>query len=220
MFCQSASSISKVGVRLVMPAQFNRISTPPNLEIVFSKTCSREPRSPTSEVTASERRPSDSICAAVSFTCSARRDVATTSAPASASPNASAWPIPEVPPTTTATLPLTSSPLIPLVAIRYTSPTPEYRLQRNNSQYQEGMFVTKLACQTMVIEYLREQAANANLAKALLWTGGIFYHIASSSTFSCRSFFPRNCQSTLCRRERFADSQSPWPHGSPMVCRE
>src|ERR1700679_1188312 len=46
---------------------------------------------------------------AASSTCSDRRELATTSAPASASPIAIASPIPDVPPTTTADLPPASN---------------------------------------------------------------------------------------------------------------
>src|SRR5690606_27992483 len=52
-----------------------------------------------------DRRPSASTAVATSSTCACRRPVATTSAPASASPSARALPIPLVPPTTTATRP-------------------------------------------------------------------------------------------------------------------
>jgi hypothetical protein len=50
------------------------------------------------DVTRSERRPNSSISRAAVSTCSARREVGTTSAPAWAKPWAMARPIPEVPP--------------------------------------------------------------------------------------------------------------------------
>src|SRR5579863_5656494 len=84
------------------------MSTLPNSLITASCSFSRELRSSTSLVTRSERLPSASISFAAFSTCSARRELATTSAPASASPSAIALPMPVVPPVTTATLPLKS----------------------------------------------------------------------------------------------------------------
>jgi len=71
------------------------------VDILINSACSVA-RSATSEVSRSALRPMASIAFAASSTCSGRRELATTSAPASASPIAIANPIPEVPPTTTA----------------------------------------------------------------------------------------------------------------------
>jgi hypothetical protein len=105
---QSPSLISSVGVRFVRPAQLTSTSAFPNAPTVLSRSRWSDARSVTSEVSRSVFRPRDSISLAVASTCSRRRDDATTSAPASASPWARARPIPEVPPRTTAVLPVRS----------------------------------------------------------------------------------------------------------------
>ena len=108
---QSFSGKSRVGARWLYPAELTRMSTFPNVLTIDSSKRSREARSVTSEVIDNDRRPKASISPAAILTCSCRRAVGTTSAPAWASPSAIARPIPEVPPTTTATLPLRSKPL-------------------------------------------------------------------------------------------------------------
>src|SRR5215469_13733361 len=86
------------------------MSTWPNLATVVSSKPSSDARSSTSAQARKERLPSASIFFAVASTISARRALGITSAPASASPRAIVWPIPDVPPTTTAVLPLKSKP--------------------------------------------------------------------------------------------------------------
>src|SRR5262249_6722161 len=88
-----------------MPAAATTISTWPNAETQASRSCWSDPRLPTSDGCRSVRRPRASIAFAASSPAPSRRPVATTSAPASANPSASARPIPVVPPTTTATRP-------------------------------------------------------------------------------------------------------------------
>ena len=110
---QSASSISSTGALCVIPAAFTRISTLPNSSSTASCNACTESRSSTSLATRNVRRPSASISAAAFSTCSSRRELATTSAPASARPSAIACPSPVVPPVTTATLPLKSNRLRP-----------------------------------------------------------------------------------------------------------
>src|SRR5947209_4047474 len=109
MSSQVSSEIVSVGSRLILPAELIRISTLPNSVTVPSRSACKLARSATSEVSRRARRPVVSIAFAASSTCSSRRELATTSAPASANPTAIASPIPEVPPTTTADLPLRSN---------------------------------------------------------------------------------------------------------------
>ncbi len=109
MSSHTSSGKSTVGARLILPAQLIRMSTLPHAFTVSSSRCCNVARSPTSEVSRSALRPLDSICAAASSTCSCRRELATTSAPASANPTAMASPIPDVPPTTTAVFPVKSN---------------------------------------------------------------------------------------------------------------
>src|SRR5580704_3529793 len=104
-----SSDTVSVGSRLILPAQLIRISTLPNSFTVPSSSACSVARSATSDVRRNALRPVASIAFAASSTCSGRRELATTSAPASASPIAIANPIPEVPPTTTADLPLRSN---------------------------------------------------------------------------------------------------------------
>ena len=106
---QSASSTSSVGPFCVIPAAFTRMSTLPNWASTASCSACTCARSATSLTTRSVRRPSPSISAATASTAEDRRELATTSAPASANPSAIAWPSPVVPPVTTATLPLKSN---------------------------------------------------------------------------------------------------------------
>src|SRR3954469_15650176 len=73
--------------------------------MISSRAAVSELRSSTSVVIRTVRRPRASISADTWSTSWARLAVATTSAPASASPSASTLPIPLVPPTTTATRP-------------------------------------------------------------------------------------------------------------------
>src|SRR6267154_2076445 len=105
----SASETSSVGVRLVMPAQFTSICTPPNAEQVALRSSLREDSSVTSQEISIERRPNALISCVAERASSGRRPVATTSAPAVARPFASARPMPLVPPITTAILLLRSS---------------------------------------------------------------------------------------------------------------
>ena len=108
MSSQSDSEKSSVDARFVRPAELTRMSTFPSAFTLESRSFSSEPRSDTSEVMRKERRPRASISRAAASTCSCRREVATTSAPASANPWAMARPMPEVPPITTATFPVKS----------------------------------------------------------------------------------------------------------------
>ncbi len=105
---QSASSVSSVAALCVIPAALTRMSTLPNFSSTASCSDCSEARSCTSLVTASERHPMASISAATFLTCSRRRELGTTSAPAPASPCAIACPNPVVPPVTTATRPCKS----------------------------------------------------------------------------------------------------------------
>jgi hypothetical protein len=109
MRCQSASFISSVGTRLVMPAALTTMSTRPNVLSTSSRTRTSDSPSDTSEVMRRVRRRRASISPATSSTSVCRRAVATTSAPASASPSASVRPMPLVPPTTTAVRPWRSN---------------------------------------------------------------------------------------------------------------
>src|SRR3982751_58874 len=77
----------------------------PNAFSIASDAFVNDARSRTSVSTRRVRRPFASISRATSSTSCARLAVATTSAPASASPSASTLPIPLVPPTMTATRP-------------------------------------------------------------------------------------------------------------------
>src|SRR5215813_11007134 len=114
MSFQSCSFRSMVGVRFVRPAALTRISTFPNLRTTDSSNASSDARSMTSEVNRRARRPRASASRAAESTCSARRDVGTTSAPASANASMIARPRPEVPPITTATLSFNSRPRYPI----------------------------------------------------------------------------------------------------------
>src|SRR5215813_699907 len=105
----SESGTSRVGVRLVRPAQLTRISTLPNSLHAASSNCLMVDSSVTSHGVSSERRPRARISFAAAFTRSARRPVATTSAPACARPFAISSPMPLVPPMTSADLLLRSS---------------------------------------------------------------------------------------------------------------
>src|SRR5580765_1410574 len=104
MQSHSSSETSSVGVRLVRPAQFTRTSTDPNSMHVAASSASRLALSVTSAGIASDLRPSARTCSAADSTRSVRLPVGTTLAPAWARPLASASPIPEVPPITTAVL--------------------------------------------------------------------------------------------------------------------
>ena len=99
---QSASLISSVGTRLVVPAAYTMMSSRPKVSTQASLTRSSSDVSATSAGTRRVRRPRPSISAATASTFAARRPVTTTSAPASARPRAMARPMPLVPPTTTA----------------------------------------------------------------------------------------------------------------------
>src|SRR5919112_499495 len=114
MSFQSSSAKSSVGARFVRPAELTSMSTRPKASRQAASNASSEARSATSDVTRSVRLPRSSISAAAASTCSARREVGTTSAPASASPCATARPMPDVPPTTTATLPVSSKGAYPI----------------------------------------------------------------------------------------------------------
>src|SRR5438477_1655915 len=82
--CHSDSGTSRVGARLVRPAQFTRICTPPNSAQTASKTCVRLLSSVTSHVFTSDRHPRASTSATAERTCSLRRLVGITFAPACA----------------------------------------------------------------------------------------------------------------------------------------
>src|SRR4051812_27226035 len=103
--CQSSSVMSMVATFLLIPAAYTTMSIRPNAFWMASAALPSDDRSSTSVSSRSVLRPMVSISAATSSTRGARRAVATTSAPASASPSASTRPIPLVPPTTTATRP-------------------------------------------------------------------------------------------------------------------
>src|SRR5262245_25658258 len=106
---QSASLISTDGTRLVTPAATTTMSTWPKAARHASRSAAIDSTRATSTGCRSVRRPSRSMTAATSSTTSARRPVATTSAPASANPSAIARPMPDVPPTTTAVRPVRSN---------------------------------------------------------------------------------------------------------------
>jgi hypothetical protein len=103
---RSAQCPGEVGLQdrvpVVRPAQLTMMSTLPKRATDACSSASSDARSVTSEATASEPRPMASISRTVSSTRSARRDVGTTLAPASASARDMMRPIPEVPPMTTA----------------------------------------------------------------------------------------------------------------------
>src|SRR5579862_7204447 len=105
MLCQSSSEQSSVGTRFVMPAELTRMSIRPNEERTESWRCCRELRSRTSDSMRSVLRPYVSRVSATAPTPSLDREEATTSAPAVARPIEMAFPMPEVPPTTTAHFP-------------------------------------------------------------------------------------------------------------------
>ena len=109
---QSASLISSVGTRLVVPAAYTMMSSRPKVSTQASLTRSSSDVSATSAGTRRVRRPRPSISAATASTFAARRPVTTTSAPASARPRAMARPMPLVPPTTTARRPERSNSLV------------------------------------------------------------------------------------------------------------
>src|SRR4051794_32361533 len=90
------------------------MSTLPNAATHSSSTRCSEARSDTSDATRSVRLPRASISLAAASTCPARREVGTTSAPASVSPCATARPMPDVPPITTAVLPFSSRGAYPI----------------------------------------------------------------------------------------------------------
>src|ERR1700680_1406033 len=133
---QSASGKSNVGARWLNPAALTRISTFPSVWTEACSTLANDPRSATSQLTRSDRRPRDSISSAIRFTSSRRRELGTTSAPASANPRARVRPIPELPPITTATLPLRSSFLYPMVVQeRISFPDRDYHLKMVPSSF-------------------------------------------------------------------------------------
>src|SRR5580765_7604879 len=103
--CQSSSVMSSVATFLLTPAQYRTTSIWPKVRRIASEASVSDRRSRTSVASRSVRRPSASISVATSSTSGARRAVATTSAPAWASPSARTRPMPLVPPTTTATRP-------------------------------------------------------------------------------------------------------------------
>src|SRR5580704_6191484 len=104
MLFHSVSETSSVGVRLVVPAQLTRISTEWNSAMVAARRDSMLARFVTSHATARDLPPADLMSPAADCASSARRPVGTTLAPALARPFASARPMPEVPPMTTAVL--------------------------------------------------------------------------------------------------------------------
>src|SRR5689334_24033872 len=121
MQSHSSSETSSVGVLLVRPAQLTSISTLPNSPTTLCIRASRLDLSVTSAGATSDLRPKLCTCSAADSTRSVRRPVGTTLAPACASPLARAKPIPEVPPITTAVLPLRSSAGCPIVLLLFSS---------------------------------------------------------------------------------------------------
>src|ERR1700682_2873414 len=140
---QSASGKSNVGARWLNPAALTRISP---FRSVWTEACStlaNDPRSATSQLTRSDRRPRDSISSAITFTSSRRRELGTTSAPASASPRARVRPIPELPPITTATLPLRSSFLYPMVVqkrIPFSDPDCQWKMVPSSFRFPKAVY--------------------------------------------------------------------------------
>src|SRR6185369_65907 len=120
----SSSDTSRVGVRFVRPAEFTRMSTCPQASFVLRCNSSRLSRFVTSQINGSALPFFWRICSQAVSTNSARRPVGTTFAPARASPLASASPIPEVPPITTAVLSFSSNDGCPISfhrCVRFTS---------------------------------------------------------------------------------------------------
>src|SRR5260370_15398278 len=105
MLCHNSSEQSRVGTRLVMPAELTRMSMRPKEERTASWRLCREARSRTSEGMRRVLVPRFSRHAAMDSTDCFDREEATTFAPADARPSARAFPMPEVPPTTTAHFP-------------------------------------------------------------------------------------------------------------------
>src|ERR1700722_15529797 len=112
---QPSSVHSSVGVLSVMPAAFTRMSTFLKVSRTLCCSASMEGRLRISTVARSVRRPRASISAATFCVSSGGGEAATTSAPASAIPRATALPKPDVPPMTTAHLPVRSNRLEPNV---------------------------------------------------------------------------------------------------------
>ena len=105
MPANSSSLTSRLGVRLVRPAQLMRMSTLPKDLITSSCSFWMEARSLTSQVARTVLRPAASMALAVASTSASRRALATTSAPESHRPSTRARPMPVVPPMTTASCP-------------------------------------------------------------------------------------------------------------------
>src|SRR6476660_731433 len=134
MQSHSSSDTPSVGVRLVRPAQFTRIWTDPNSFNVAASSASRLDLSVTSAGSASDLLPSARTCSAADSTKSVRLPVGTTSAPACARPLASARPMPEVPPITTAVLFFRSSAGCPINQCLYPSRIIAAVIQQQKSQ--------------------------------------------------------------------------------------
>src|ERR1700730_416878 len=105
MLCHNSSEQSRVGTRLVMPAELTRMSMRPKEEKTASWRLCKEARSRTSDGMRRVLAPRFSRQSAMDSTASFDREEATTFAPADARPRAMALPMPEVPPTTTAHFP-------------------------------------------------------------------------------------------------------------------
>ncbi len=100
---QLLSSTSSAGPRIVVPAQLIRISTPPVLKITFSKKLTISSISARSnENVHTFLQVLAWICFLATSSCFSVRAVITTSAPCSASPWATASPMPLLPPVTRA----------------------------------------------------------------------------------------------------------------------
>src|SRR5436305_12094901 len=129
------------------------MSTFPNFSTQLFSSLSKELRSATSHVARSVRLPSASISSASSSTSSLRRALETTSAPPCANPSASVLPIPELPPTTTATLPSKSSCLyiVPRYEEQFRGLPVEHRAVEFPIDRQVSPLVRKLLCQLFVV---------------------------------------------------------------------
>src|SRR5688500_10972883 len=103
--CHSGIVSSLVGLRRIAPAELTSTSRWPNASSTAVRSATIDSWSRTSTGRSSDRRPRSRTRWQLLRTCSSRRPVGTTSAPASARAHAIAWPMPEVPPMTTATRP-------------------------------------------------------------------------------------------------------------------
>ena len=93
------------GGRRLTPAELTRMSGSPNAAAAASAPRSSEARSPRSALTHAASAPAARSPRAVSSSASSPRATSTTRAPGPARARAMPWPMPELPPVTTATLP-------------------------------------------------------------------------------------------------------------------